>query len=109
MVFYSFLSKEERELSDEEIDARYSTGTIFTNDHFNLEFMLSKVGRIENRYWSILLNEDKTFEMEKEGCSGKAKGTYQTTRAYLYLTFEEDELFNFVGKTIPFKMNSSSV
>lgn len=100
----SALSKE-RDLEDKEIDARYSMGTTFTNDDLNLELMWSKIGEVANRYWTILLNEDKTFEMDKTGYEEKARGTYNTTRTYLYLTFEEDELFNSVGKTIPFRMS----
>lgn len=98
----SFLSKE-RDLSDEEIDARYCHGTIFTSEDLNLNIMWSKIEESSNRYWTILLNEDKTFEMEKADYEGKTRGTYNTTRAYLYLSFEEVELLAPLERSFPLR------
>lgn len=105
---WSSVIVKEKELSDEEIDARYCKGVHFVSQDLNLDFRFEKIGvLVDDRKYSIILNEDKTFYLKRD-YSKRGEGTYKTTKEYLYLTFERDDLFNSLGLTRPFKMVGTS-
>ncbi|GEM_PF-5837404 len=98
----STISKE-KDLSDEEIDARYCTSVLFENQDLSLRFYLDKIGVLLDGKYTLVLNEDKTFYLKRD-YSKRGEGTYQTTKDCLYLSFDRDDLFNSTGETVPFKM-----
>lgn len=98
----STISKE-KDLSDEEIDARYCTNVLFENQDLNLRFYLDKIGVLLDGKYTLILNEGNTFYLKRDYAK-RGEGTYQTTKDCLYLSFVRDDLFNSVGETVPFKM-----
>ena len=98
----STISKE-KDLSDEEIDARYCTNVLFENKYLNFRFYLDKIGVLLDGKYTLILNEDNTFYLKRD-YSKRGEGTYQTTKDCLYLSFIRDDLFNSAGETVPFKM-----
>lgn len=98
----STISKE-KDLSDEEIDARYCTNVLFENKDLNFRFYLDKIGVLLDGKFTLILNEDNTFYLKRDYAK-RGEGTYQTTKDCLYLSFVRDDLFNSAGETVPFKM-----
>lgn len=98
----STISKE-KDLSDEEIDARYCTNVLFENKDLNFRFYLDKIGVLLDGKFTFILNEDNTFYLKRDYAK-RGEGTYQTTKDCLYLSFVRDDLFNSAGETVPFKM-----
>lgn len=98
----STISKE-KDLSDEEIDARYCTNVLFENQDLNLRFYLDKIGVLLDGKYTLILNEGNTFYLKRDYAK-RGEGTYQTTKDCLYLSFVRDDLFNSAGETVPFKM-----
>lgn len=98
----STISKE-KDLSDEEIDARYCTNVLFENKDLNFRFYLDKIGVLLDGKFTLILNKDNTFCLKRDYAK-RGEGTYQTTKDCLYLSFVRDDLFNSAGETVPFKM-----
>lgn len=92
----------ERELTDEEIDARRFDWTLFTNDELGFYFGFSEIGKFKSKEYLLTLNEDKSFLIEAYEKPGKSTGKYSNTKTCLYLSFEEDDFFDSKGKTLPF-------
>ena len=74
----STISKE-KDLSDEEIDARYCTNVLFENKDLNFRFYLDKIGVLLDGKFTLILNEDNTFYLKRDYAK-RGEGTYQTTK-----------------------------
>lgn len=103
LVNWTSTISKEKDLSDEEIDARYCTNVLFENKYLNFRFYLDKIGVLLDGKYTIVLNEDNTFCLKRDYAK-RGEGTYQTTKDCLYLSFIRDDLFNFAGETVPLKM-----
>lgn len=70
----STISKE-KDLSDEEIDARYCTNVFFENKDLNFRFYLDKIGVLLDGKYTLILNEDNTFYLKRDYAK-RGEGTY---------------------------------
>lgn len=100
----STLSKE-RNLTEEEIDARYFVDVFFKNKKLGLKLAsVDVMGEFSDGTYVSILNEDKSFLLKRKGYSAVSTGNYSNTKERLYLTFEKDPLFSLTGKRVAFEV-----
>ena len=80
----STISKE-KDLSDEEIDARYCTNVLFENKYLNFRFYLDKIGVLLDGKYTIVLNEDKTFYLKRD--YSKKRRRHISNNERLFISF----------------------
>lgn len=98
----SRISKE-RDLRNEEIDARYFYDACFSNKKLGLKLNSDDtIGQFSDRKYVLSLEKDKTFVLRQTGYSDVSSGTYTNTKEELKLTFERDAFFHLNGETMSF-------
>lgn len=95
----------EKNLSDSELDAKDFPYVRFRNGTMGLYFEHSaKEMTYQSSNYTLTLLQEERFLIERKNNPGKVEGSYNTSRKYLYLNLERDELFGMEGRILPLTM-----